>query len=412
MSDCSAGHLAGCGHERILAPLAPMRPIVINQSSVKTFLDCRRLYGWQRIERLNPTVRKSALEIGTAVHAALAVFHSTDPKKEALPYVAGDELGKALEADVRAIEAGKEATAAEEVTKTAIAAMPEGKEAVAIHTAVTMLTRRAGIQSAFEDKSLSEADEITRRTLEGYFKHWSEKGQLWRPLQQEVQFLVEVRPGWWRTTFGPESVVALNPVWTADVAASLLAEWERLPHSGVFLRGRADNLAVVPGIGLYDVDYKTAAKNDPRDMLKYELDMQLTFYIYAITKQLTTDSVEQGKPPLTLQGAIIDLLVKTKIPQYLREIYTRSNAELEEFEQEIVEYGRELRARHDRVDAGEDWKIVFGKNTQHCFRYGTCPMRDVCLKDTPVRRQLYDPRTPDYVDEAQAHLDARWREGA
>lgn len=370
------------------------RPIVINQSSVKTFLDCRRLYAWQRLERLVPETRKSALEIGTAVHAALAVFHSTDAKAEALPYLlAGD-----------AVLTNPEEQKA--VVDKAIAAMPEGAEEIAVHTATKMLTKRAGIQSAFEDKSLGEADEITRRTLEGYFEHWKERGQLWKPLQQEVQFLVEVRPGWWETTFGPDSVVA-GEVWDANTGKKLEAEWSKLPRTNVWLRGRADNLAVVPGIGLYDVDYKTAAKMDPRDMLKYELDMQLTFYIYAITKQLTTDAVAQGKPPITLQGAIIDLLVKTKIPQYTREMFTRSAAELTEFELEITEYGKEIRDRHDRVAAGEPWKIVFGKNTQHCFRYGVCPMRDVCLKDTAVRRQLYVKRQPDYVDEAQAELDAK-----
>lgn len=382
-----------------------MKPIVLNQSSMKTFLDCRRLFAWQRLQNLTPDVRKSALEIGVAVHAALAVFHSDDPKKEALPYLVKPQSADDMAAAAAVGQAKEFAHRQAMLEAQTLAAMPEGKEAVAVYTAAQMLTARAGIQSAFEDKTLGEADEITRRTLEGYFEHWKSRGQLWKPLQQEVQFLVEVRPGWWETTFGADSLTA-GP-WDDETAEALQVAWERLPHSGVWLRGRADNLAVVPGIGLYDVDYKTAARNDPRDMLKYELDMQLTFYIYAITKQLTTDAVAQGKPPLTLQGAIIDLLVKTKVPQYGREIFTRSAEELSEFELEMVEYGTEIRSRIERVRAGEDWKIVFGKNTNHCLRWGACAFRDVCLKDSSTRRLLYKKREPDYVDTAQAELDAK-----
>lgn len=375
-----------------------LRPIVINQSGVKEYLACRRLFGWKRVARIEPEGRRSALEIGIAVHAALAVFHSEKPKEEALPYIAGEDIGKAESDEARLA-----------VAAAALAEMPSEKEALAVHTAVKMLTRRAGIQSAFEDKSLAESDEITRRTLEGYFDHWKRQKLIWTPIRNEVQFLVEVQPGWWEVTFGPDSITAAaGDSWNEVVSRHLEAAWEALPRSGVWLRGRADNLAVVPGVGLYDVDYKTAGRMDPRDMMKYELDMQLTFYIYAITKQLTMDAVRQGKSPIMLKGAIIDLLVKTKVPQYARQLFTRSNAELSEFELEIVEYGGEIRQRYTRVAGGEDWKIVFGKNTQHCFQYGVCPMREVCLKDTPVRRQLYKTKGMDYVDEAQQQLDAAY----
>jgi RecB family exonuclease len=328
------------------------RPIVLNQSSLKNYNNCQRLFAWQRLEGLEPVGKRSALEIGTAVHAALAVLHSENAVAEAKPLLLKD----VPEDKQPQIE------------------LPKDPFTAAVMVAEKSLERAAGIRSTFEDKTLEESSEIMRRTLEGYFQHWSDLGQLWTPINQEVQFLVEVGNG-----------------------------------TNIWLRGRADNLAIVKGVGLYIVDYKTAGKMDPRDLLKYEMDFQLTAYIYGLTKQLTADSLAEGGGPVVIQGAIVDLLVKTKTPQYAREMFTRSAEELEEFELEFIEYASRIREQLARVEAGEDWKIVFPKNTEHCFRFGTCPFRDVCLRDTPTRRQLYNKHLPDYVDEAQAMLLTAWR---
>lgn len=301
-----------------------MRPIVLNQSGLKDFLNCQRLFAWKRLQNLEPVSRRSAPEIGTAVHAGLAVLHAEGGTPEA--------------------------------------ALVEAKK---------KLKERAGPQVRFEDKSLEEADEIMHRVLQAYFVYWTAQDQVWTPIQQEVQFLVEVGTG-----------------------------------TGVWLRGRADNLSITAA-GLFLVDYKTSGKMDPRDLLKYELDMQLTAYLYGLSKQLTEDSRKEGQPPVQVQGAIVDLLVKTKVPQFARELYTRTEEELAEFEAEFVEYGQRIRSQLDRVQAGERWKIVFPRNTEHCFRFGTCPFRDVCLRDTPVRRAIYNKREPDYVDEAQAGLNVK-----
>jgi PD-(D/E)XK nuclease superfamily protein len=299
-------------------------PIVLNQSSLKEYNNCQRLYGWRRLQRLDVPTRRSATEIGTAVHAGLALFHS------------------------------------------------EGSLEKAVVKVRESLEKSAGIQSTFEDKSLSEAQDIADRMLPAYVEYWQGQNDLWAPLNQEVQFLVEVGDG-----------------------------------TNVWLRGRADNLSIIRG-GLYLVDYKTAGRMDPRDLLKYELDFQLTAYIYGLSKQLTADSLATGGPPVRIQGAVIDLLVKTKVPQFARELYTRSEQELAEFELEFVEYATRIRAQMERIAAGEDWKTVFPKNTEHCFRYGTCPFRDLCLKDTDVRRKAYVEKPDDYVDEAQVELMKKW----
>lgn len=350
-------------------------PIVLNQSSKKAFLNCKRYFAWQRLgmytalmRALNPEIadeilaslpqltppgRRSVLEIGTAVHAGLAVFHG-----------GGIDI-KALTKDLTDSEEDRERY--DDIME--VARLPLKEQAV--WTATQTLRKRAGPRLAFEDRNLPEAEEIATRTLMAYIEHYTGTDEVWKPLNQEIEFMVEVGP----------------------------------PGSAAWIRGRTDNLSTARG-GLYIVDYKTAGRLDPRDMLKYELDDQLSTYIYGLSKYLTEQARRENPDaePIYIRGAIIDVLVKTVVPQFARELFTRSQSELDEFELEWIEVCNDIRERLVRVAAGEDWKIVFYKNTDNCFRYGTCPYRNVCLKDTPVRRRLYDQREPDYVDSAHEEL--------
>jgi hypothetical protein len=340
-------------------------PLVLNQSSLKDYLNCQRLYGWNRLEHLEALGRRSALEIGTAVHAGLAVLHAEDPVGVATTLLSELESPKTGQYKLEPGTATETAKSLEHIPTTPVAA--------AVRVARATLAKRAGPGSAFDDKSLPEADEITTRVLTAYNEHWKHQGKMWTPINQEIEFLVEVGTG-----------------------------------TNIWIRGRLDNLSVYIG-ALWLVDYKTAGKMDPRDLLKYEMDIQLSTYIYGLSKQLTQESVAAGGEPIRIEGAIIDLLVKTAVPQFAREQYTRTEEELAEFEREFLEYANRIREQIARVrDGGEDWKTVFPKNTEHCFRYGTCPFRDLCLKDTPVRRALYNKRAADYVDDAQKDLDAKY----
>lgn len=335
---------------------AKPRPIVLNQSSYKDFQNCRRLFAWRRLQGLTPPTRRSALEIGTAVHAGLATLHAggIDLKKEfPEPPTTEDEIARYDEL--------------QEIVRL------EPKEQ-ALHVALTLLRKRSGPNLGFEDKDLAESEAIVSRTFLAYVEHYAKADDLWQPLNQEIECLVEVGP----------------------------------PGTNTWIRMRADNLSVAKG-GLYIVDYKTAGRLDPRDLLKYELDTQISTYLYGLSKFLTEQARAQDPEaePIYIRGAIIDVLVKTAVPQFARELFTRTPDELEEFEAEWLEVADDLRQRLNRVDAGENWKIVFTKNTDNCFRYGTCAFRDLCLKDSPVRRRLYDRREPDYVDEAQKELDAK-----
>ena len=113
----------------------------------------------------------------------------------------------------------------------------------------------------------------------------------------------------------------------------------------------------------------------------------------------------RGGKPVIVRGLIVDWLIKTKTPQFEREAFSRTVPELREWESETIEIGQEILARFARVRDGEDWKTVFYKNTDHCFRFGTCQFRDLCLEDTEARRSMFIQRPPDYVDEAQQALN-------
>lgn len=225
-------------------------------------------------------------------------------------------------------------------------------------------TAMGGPKLLGDEEEVQKGIDIIQKLLPAYFAHYAGKGQLWKPLGMELSFCVEVGEG-----------------------------------SNVFLVGRIDNLVTFMN-GLWLADYKTMGRLDMRDFLKYEIDVQLTAYIYGGTKQLTLDAKARGEKPVVIRGAIIDGMVKTQVPQFHREIYTRSIDDLREFELEFVEKSREIAFKHRRVNNGEPWKVVFPKNTQQCFRYGTCAFRDLCVQDTAVRRLSFRKRSKDYVDDA------------
>lgn len=161
------------------------------------------------------------------------------------------------------------------------------------------------------------------------------------------------------------------------------------PKDKVFLVFKTDKIVNYEGL-LWLIDHKTMGKNDDREFMKYEMDIQVTAYIYGVSKVLGT----------RVAGVIIDGLIKTKVPQFRRESFLRSDEELAEFEQEFVEMCREIAWRYQRVRNGADWKVVFYKNTGACFHWGrACAFRNLCIRDTPVNRMMYEPRDADYMDD-------------
>lgn len=202
-----------------------------------------------------------------------------------------------------------------------------------------------------EEEQMLEHRELAARMWPLYEQYWQDDLDI--PLGQEVKGRVEVGTG-----------------------------------TNVFLVFQLDKLVARHG-ALWVKDYKTMAKNDDRTWRQFELDIQPTAYVYGATKVLGT----------RVAGVIIDGLIKTKMPQFRREEYLRTDEQLEEFEAEFVEVMKDIAVRHARVAAGENWKTVFYKNTRHCNRFYQCPMFALCQRDTPMARMAYKRREADYMDD-------------
>lgn len=161
------------------------------------------------------------------------------------------------------------------------------------------------------------------------------------------------------------------------------------PKDRVFLVFKTDKIVNYLG-QLWLIDHKTMAKNDDREFAKYAMDIQVTAYVYGVSKVLGT----------RVAGVIIDGIVKTKVPQFRREHYDRSDSDLAEFEAEFVEMCQEIAWRMQRVRNGEPWKVVFYKNTGACFHWGReCSMLPLCRRDTEIIRMMYVKREADYMDD-------------
>lgn len=315
-------------------------PFFLNQSRWKSYADCDRIYAWEQIEGIIPDRPRLPLAVGTVIHKAQVEIHKNGGTPEAI----------------------------EEAVKNAIKQFEASMKTL-------------GPQLPGDAEQVADGTSTIGRLLKAYHRHWKELGQQWKPLGQELSFCVEVGEG-----------------------------------TKVFLVGTIDNLCVLNN-SLWLVDYKTMAKLDMREFMKYEIDVQPTAYIYGGTKQLSLNAKAEGKPPVMIRGCIIDGMVKTTIPQFHREIYTRSMEDLRNFELEFCMKAWEIAAKHsihkgDRAayniyrdkmyDLGRtSWKVLFPKNTQQCFRYGTCAYRDLCITDNEVRRMAYRKKEPDYVDKAR-----------
>ena len=167
--------------------------------------------------------------------------------------------------------------------------------------------------------------------------------------------------------------------------------------TGVYIVFQVDQIVSAHG-QFWIKDYKTMSKNDDRGFQPYEIDIQPTAYVYAVSKMMYGWKPHSAKPRIA--GTIIDGLIKTKVPQFRRETFLRTDDDLAEFEREWVEVCREIAMRHARVQAGEPWKLVFYRNTQHCFKWGrACDFFQLCTKDSPMMRMAYKHRVADYMDD-------------
>jgi hypothetical protein len=288
--------------------------MTLRQSSEKSYQDCHRYFGWERVENLSPLSVQWPLVFGTATHKFLQERGRGVPVKESLQMA--------------------EETLREETLDPAT-----GKSLVSIDDLPYM----------------EQHIDMLRTMAPAYDAHWGDDSHVFIPLGNEIKGRVSVGP--------PENKIFL--VFKTDKIVNYLDH-------------------------LWLIDHKTMGKNDDREFAKYAMDIQPTAYIYGVSKVL-------GIP---VAGIIIDALIKTKVPQFRRESFLRTEEMLTEFEVEFTELCQEIAWRFARVKNGEDWKSVFYKNTGACFKWGrACSFLPLCQRDTPVMRMGFRKRHADYQDD-------------
>ena len=225
-----------------------------------------------------------------------------------------------------------------------------------------------------EMEEITAAEETLRKLLPAYVDHWGD--QPFTPLGIEIGGQVTV------------GTVLIDGV-----------SWECII---VF---RLDKL-VTFNQQIWIVDHKTAAKLDLRDVSKYAMDLQFTAYTYAATKLLQQQLPEGSPFEPRVQGVIVDMLVKTKVPQFHRDIFPRTDAELTEFQYDWLGWCEVILRQAVRgeqfISEGLPRRYAYPKNTKWCFYFGTCPYYNLCLKDTQAGRDLFVHRKMDYVETPEA----------
>jgi len=153
-------------------------------------------------------------------------------------------------------------------------------------------------------------------------------------------------------------------VWFKDII-SIEREFNipLLSTSSISVTGRMDVVVRKNVNEIHLVEHKTAGKMDSSFFSKFRRDLQNLFYTYAVYRLY-------GR----IDGMLVDALVKTKVPQYVRgEIQILDGVErFTKFEADLIMY-------HNRVQAclasGE-----FLECLPQCYVYGECAYLPLCLR--------------------------------
>lgn len=140
-----------------------------------------------------------------------------------------------------------------------------------------------------------------------------------------------------------------------------------VPLDSHTLVGRTD--AIINWDGRFKLlEHKTTSKLGQNYLNKFNLDSQLTSYIYGIRKALKID----------IQEVVLNCLRKIRIdakksePEFVRDIIIRADEDLEIFEKEVVLIAAQ-------IESCEQNPELFWRNTDSCIQYGTCAYHSLCM---------------------------------
>jgi hypothetical protein len=147
---------------------------------------------------------------------------------------------------------------------------------------------------------------------------------------------------------------------------------------------------------LWLLEHKTTAQLGPTFFKKFQMDGQITTYIYGVWAALPAH-----RRPV---GAIINAIRKSKNLDkvaFEREVVMRSEKQINDFAEQMVRQCDIIEALHAKRAPKEAWLM----HTGQCVRYNRiCEFADLCTNDTPEARECFAKRANDYVDDAGEEL--------
>lgn len=160
-------------------------------------------------------------------------------------------------------------------------------------------------------------------------------------------------------------------------------------HSPVHLLVGTSDLVVTWKGGLWIIEHKTTKQGASNWIESFQRATQPSAYVYGTSKSLNH----------RVKGIMLNALKKTKVPDYIRDIFIRSAKSLDWFVKDSIAICNDI-IRWKQ----EGWWQQF---TEECYRWGRCPYVPICNKyeeyqSIDIAEILplgYEIREPDYGDE-------------
>jgi hypothetical protein len=162
------------------------------------------------------------------------------------------------------------------------------------------------------------------------------------------------------------------------------------------LIGRADLIVTWNG-KLFTVEHKTAKQAQANYIESFRRATQVSAYVYGISRHLGH----------RVSGTFVNILKKTKVPQYVRDVFLRSGKSLQWFEYDAIAFCEDVH----RWKKSNWWQ----QYTEECYRFSRCPFIPICDRyekymDIPKEEIIplgFEHREPDYGDEQYVEEEQR-----
>jgi hypothetical protein len=192
--------------------------------------------------------------------------------------------------------------------------------------------------------------------VQAYFERFEHEQSLYRPIDPEMGFAIQVSPR--------SNEPAFKPFWFA---------------------GRIDGIDERLTSGDWVVDeLKTTSGGADRRLKSLSRSRQPKGYVWAAREIVRAD----GQDPARITGFLGDvILVAAKKIDFARDYFPVSINDTESWRRQTINIVQEWRTRLDSyrmvapLDAMPefvDWQSLFYETTEECFKYGQCPFFDLC----------------------------------